>query len=469
MPLAAGATSLRRWLVPAVGVGLLLLGCTRETPRPNVLLVSIDTLRADHLSAYGYERRTTPILDALAQEGVLFEQAFSHSPKTAISHMSILTGLYPESHGVLQLATAGVPRLSGQIPTLATLLRRAGYRTAGIVGGGHMDGSLGFDQGMEFYEVREELADTVARAEALMGRWADADELPFFLFLHTYEVHDPYAPPATHAGEWTSAAYDGGIPSSRELLDEATRGRGWWERHTIYWDRVNASDPADLRRLVDLYDASVRYTDDVLGGLFEWMRGRGLFENTLIVVLSDHGEEFLEHGQFLHHQIYEELLHVPLIIGFPDRSGRGGGHREQSVVRLIDVLPTVLETLGLAVPDEIQGRSLLPLLDGVEAGPPLVMSSWHKGGLQALRNGNWKLIRRRSGDRSRSELYHLKHDPHERRDLAGRRPRVLGKLESELRSRASAAHAVQRGLSEEPAVIPGEQTMQDLKALGYLQ
>jgi arylsulfatase A-like enzyme len=310
-------------------------------------------------------------------------------------------------------------RLSEAIPTLATLLSKAGYRTVGYVGGGNVGGRLGFNRGFQIYRnVRG--AEPVFRAAALaleeLARPADPGERPpFFLFIHTFETHDPYLPPRRYASLYADPGYDGRIIGSRFKLRLVSMSRSWWKRHRAYWARVDRESPRDLRHLRDLYDGAIRYTDDQIGGFLERLRVLGLDDETLVVFLSDHGEEFREHGGFLHNDVYQEVLRVPLILRFPgDAPEEGRGHRIREVARLIDVMPTLLEFVGLRVPDHAQGRSLLPLLRGAGGAPRAVFSQWRWKRYEALRVGNWKYIRRPSED----ELFDLAEDPMEKRNLA---------------------------------------------------
>jgi len=459
------------WIVP---LGVLLLGCLDEwpgrkperPPLPDLLIISIDTLRADHLSSYGYERPTTPNLDALAAEGILFERAYSHSPKTAISHMSLMTGLHPEAHGVRQWTEEEGQRLSDGIPTLATILSEHGYQTAAHTAGGHMRGELGFDQGFDAFEVIPGLGGSIALAVNRITEFARDRERPFFFFLHTYFVHDPYQPEAEFRQMFADPTYSGEIISDRKELSELA-GEEWADQHRVFWERVDRDDSRDLAHLIALYDAGIRDMDRRVGNLLTRLEEKGLLENMIVVLSSDHGEEFLDHGSFLHEQVYQELLHVPLIINLPGKRGeRYRGRREGSVVRLIDVAPTLLDYLGLPIPGSIQGVSLLPLFDGGSSSTrPVVMSSWRTGGSQALRVEDWKLILH-DGTK---ELYDLKRDPLEREDLSAQEPERAAALEAHLRMLTSASEAIQEGVQAGSPVKPDEETVEQLRELGYLQ
>ncbi|MGH7785431.1 MAG: sulfatase family protein [Candidatus Binatia bacterium] len=458
--------------VAGVGYWALTGAAHRTAPArrlPNLLLISIDTLRADHVSAYGYDRPTTPAIDALAARGVTFGQAYSHSPKTAISHMSIMTGLLPEAHGVEQWQSNGAERLSDDIPTLASLLKPHGYATFAITGGGHVRGELGFDQGMDSFEFIDSVVDSFATlGDRIVRHVTTQPAVPFFAFVHTYAVHDPYVPPPPYRTLFTDPAYAGRIVSSSEALSVAA-GSEWKSQHELYWRRVDARDPHDVRQLEALYDGAVRMTDDQIGKVLDRLREAGITDDTLIIVLSDHGEEFLDHGMFQHEQVYEELLHVPFIMVFPRAHGGGhNGQRVAAVVRMIDVLPTVLDYFGLPRPEHVQGVSLLPMLADGPAPPVEVMSSWREGGLQSLRVDDVKVVRRQSDVGAVEwELYALGEDPHEQHNRSRIDPQTSQRMAQQLDRVAAAARAFRATRGRGPAVAPNQDTLERLRALGY--
>lgn len=457
-------------IVAGIAAALLIATGNFASRPANVLLVSIDTLRADHLSCYGYERATSPNIDALAKSGVLFEQAYSHSPKTAISHMALMTSLVPEAHGVRQWEASGAVRLSDDIPTLATLLKQQGYATAGITAGGHVRGELGFDQGMDSYVT----SGPVERAYTRAAQWIEAivskeKPPPFFLFLHTYEVHDPYVPKEPYRSLFTDPGYAGKIVSSYKGLTALAKG-GWENRHAAYWQRVDRDSAADVQHLRDLYDGSIRRVDEQLGNLLDRMDALGVRDDTLIVVLSDHGEEFLEHGEFLHEQIYQELLHVPLIMAFPaTKRASLQNRRESRVVRLIDVAPTILSVLGFPAPGHYQGSDLASLLGNETDTPGEVLSSWRMGGWQALRSGNWKLIRKADATGTALELFDVEQDPGEQHDRASDSAAVAMSMADRLDALTSAAEDYQKHVRSGTGVAADEATLERLRALGYLK
>ncbi len=424
----------------------------------NLVLVSIDTLRADHLGAYGYARPTSPSLDALARESLLFERAYSQSPATAPSHMTLLTGVLPSVHRVVSWHSLGEVALSQRLPTLATLLRRAGYATYAHTGGGNVHDAFGFDQGFDTFSMTP-WGDMDLATHAL-GTVAARAGGPFFFFAHTYQVHAPYVPPVEYARLFVDPRYAGGIVSSREELVRRAGSDAWEKMPGPFWGPVNTRSPADIAHLVNLYDAGIRRMDAQLAGFLTRFRGLGLDRNTVLLLTSDHGEEFMEHGGLQHGtRLYEEQLHVPLLVRLPMAAAAG---RVPDVVRLLDVVPTLLGLLGVSSPDHIQGQ-LLPGLLGPPARRQPVYAEESAGGLQGLRIGDLKYLRHGEHE----QLFDLASDPGELRDLITpdqayvwrrRASRILeGNLVLAARFQSS---------GERPRLDP--ETRRHLEALGYV-
>lgn len=349
---------MKRFLAPlriALTLALLglLLGCgetapERDTPR-GILLISLDTLRADHLGAYGYDLETTPFLDELAKRSVIFEQAYVPLPGTLPSHMSLFTSLYPLEHGTILPESV----LSAEIPTLPEIFQRGGFRTGGFVEGGYVSGRYGFSRGFdEFIDENQKIEDDIERT---LGHGLDflrkvGEDEKFFLFLHSYAVHDPYFPKQ----EYLDMFWQGEAPAT------AVRATG---PELVAVNNSGREVPGDeLRYYRALYDAQIRYVDDLLRGFFAELEALGVLDDTLVVITSDHGEEFHEHGALLHSQAYRETLHVPLFVvwkGFEPR-------RIESVVENLDIAPTLYEITGVQGPETLSGHSLLPVLEGGE-------------------------------------------------------------------------------------------------------
>jgi hypothetical protein len=314
----------------------------RPERRPNVLLVSLDTLRPDHLGCYGYAQRISPNLDKLAGSGVLFTNTRSQAPWTLPSHFSLFTSRIPSHNGVEDLNEV----LSDDVPVLAEILRQHGYRTAGIVNDGQMKAHWGFSRGFDLWkefpvDTPEGNCESITR-QALGWLESNRDE-PFFLFLHYFDAHEPYeaAEPFRQALGVTL-----GGERTREILWEARSPDA----------RTLTDDAKDS--VVRAYDAEIAWLDHEVGRLLH-----GLPPNTLVVVFSDHGEAFKEHGWTLHGAtLYEEEVRVALLMGFPE--GRYRGKRVEEPVMLLDVAPTILGCCGIEAPDAFEGLDLNRLLEG---------------------------------------------------------------------------------------------------------
>jgi arylsulfatase A-like enzyme/cytochrome c-type biogenesis protein CcmH/NrfG len=397
----------------------------RREPRPNVLLVTIDTLRADHVGAYGYKGASTPVLDALARRGVRFARAQAAVPLTGPSHSTILTGLYPPVHGVRDNV---IFPLSASHPTLATLLRRQGYRTGGFVSAYPVAGGFGFKEGFdEFSEGFHEAVDpsaggaerpaneTVDAALAWLGKASDA---PFFAWLHLYDPHTPYKPPAPFDAEFKDRPYDG----------------------------------------------EIAFADQQLGRVMEWLRTTGRETNTVVVVVADHGESLGEHDEGTHAiLIYEATLHVPFIVAGP---GISGNAVIDVPVGTVDVAPTILGLLKLEPPRGLNGRDLGPALRGGRLAPQALYAEslfarlncrWSS--LRALVDGDFKLIQG-----AEPELFNLAEDPAELRNLAAAEPDQAKKMEEALRV-AMRSMAPGGDTAKANAVSPEQ--AERLRSLGY--
>jgi hypothetical protein len=313
-----------------------------EIPR-GIILISLDTLRADHLGVYGYHRNTSPFIDSFGKESIVFNNAVVQSPWTLPSHMSIMTSLYPSFHGVLSTSN----RLADEHVTLAEVLRNGGYQTAAFVDGGFMNGSWGFHQGFDIYDDDREVG--IKHILSKVIKWLDGNKSkPFFLFVHCYDIHSPYNPPAPYNSMFHDFTYKGGLVPSNNTLTAARQNE-------------MELNEEDLRHFIALYDGGIRYTDEKIGEFLSYLREVGVYEQTLIIITSDHGEEFKEHDSMLHNQLYyRPNLHVPLIMHIPGHPKKGIRIRE--LARSIDLLPTILDIVGLPSLPTAQGKSLLPLI-----------------------------------------------------------------------------------------------------------
>jgi arylsulfatase A-like enzyme len=444
-------------LRPALGLAVSLAaaaaggGCDRpgSGPPPNVLLVTLDTTRADRLGCYGYARATSPHLDALAAESILFVRALATSSWTLPSHASLFTGKFPTSHGArldpdgpLVLADAiAAPaeiRARGLAPGEATLAQRlaeAGWATAAVVGGPWLLRPFGLAKGFAVYDDAGITDQGGRRADAVTDaalRWLDAPrEGPFFLFLNYFDPHFPYDPPEPFA--------------------------------SAFMMRGIRPDPSWRPHFEALYDAEILFMDAHVGRLLEGLRARGLWDATLIAVTSDHGELLGEHGEWGHRRsLHEELLRIPLLVkpAGPPRPGR----RDESPVQILDLHALILEAAGLPLPEDAQGqappRVRHPILAEVtQTDATGAVESW-----QALWEGRFKTLRSSAGHR---QLFDLEADPGERANLLeGDRAR-----EREAMARLEAAFAALPPAAPAPASdveVPAE-ARDALERLGYLE
>ena len=424
-------------------------GPPRRSGPPDLILISIDTLRPDHLGAYGYPRGTTPHLDRLARDSVRFEVAISQAPSTLPSHASMLSSLVPSLHRANRLRGQGLP---DEVLTVAEVLRDAGYRTAAFVGGGQVAPFYKLDQGFEVYQSSQ---GTLRKRARLAADWLDAErpEGPVFLFLHTYEVHHPYRPEPEHMDP-LDVGYQGSLPDHIEvdLLRRIDRQPG---------HEPLEIDAADLQHVVNAYDAGIAHMDGGIRSLVEKLRERGRYEDAAIVFTSDHGEEFGEHGRvgWHSHSLHDHQIRVPLLLKLP--RGAHAGSVVHAQVRSIDIAPTLLELAGLPVQASFQGRSLFARL-----GPDADESPWPARSEQesatdplpvALRDGRYKWYEGR--------LFDLATDPGEQIDRSVELPQVAGRLEAALQADAAGTPAA---AVDAPVEVP-EETRERLRELGYLE
>lgn len=378
----------------------LLVACGSADTAPGVILVSLDTLRADRLGAYGSTRGLTPNLDGFAAESVVFDQAYAQSNETLYSHAALFTAQYPSRLDALD----GDFRIPADVTTLAGAFQRASWQTAGFVAGGHLSAVFGLGAGFSVYDDSESFGSIrETGAEAL--RWLDEDrvaERPFFLFLHGYDTHDRYLKPTPFGyGEadpterslgatlarTVGAASDvvDGYASDRvdqiELLSQSRprfeRGRGI----RAVDPEARPLSPADVRHLAATYDGAVAWADACFGLFMAGLDARGLLDHVVIVVVSDHGEELGERGVFNHrYSMSDATTHVPLLVRLP--GGAHGGRRVTGIAQLVDVAPTLLDLAGVGALPNVPGETLRPAIDGEAwAGRDV---AWSEGALRLL-------------------------------------------------------------------------------------
>lgn len=413
-------------------------GCRRSAPPPNVLLVTLDTTRADRFGCTGHAAAHTPNLDAFAQRSVLFERAMTAIPLTLGSHASILTGTYPVFHGVHD--NDGYVLDSG-VTTLAEVLKAQGFETAAFIGAYPLDSQFHLDQGFDTYDddFREDWtpAQQEARTALSFGflerkseqvnaavfRWLERRGTQrFFTWVHYFDAHQPYDPPAPFDTQFASSPYDG----------------------------------------------EIAFLDESFGKLLRAFEEKGLLENTIVVVVGDHGEGLEQHGELSHASyLYDSTMRVPLLVAAPGRFP--GGRRIARQVRTIDLMPTILELLGLPRSHDVQGRSLVPLVlapDREWDEEALLESDFNRlqfgwAPLRALRTARYKLV-----EAPRLELYDHVADPGEIHNLAAGQPELVARLRERLTSVARNMQAPDAGRSAGGGTSP--ESREKLRALGYV-
>jgi arylsulfatase A-like enzyme len=410
-------------------------------------------LRPDRLGIYGHQRDTSPNIDQFASQSVVFDNAFATTSWTLPSHVSMLTGLYPEVHGV----TKGKQRVGENALLCSEQLQTLGYQTLAVVAGPYLRSRFGFNQGWDDYDdytikVRGKRATvggpvTPKQHRRIVDMLDSRDGRPFFLFLHYWDVHYDYDPPPPWNTKF-DPDYDGEIDSSYFTSNESIHPE---------------MDPRDLEHILALYDGEIAFTDHYLGLLFEVLRERGLYDDAVIVVTSDHGDEFFEHGQKGHRvNLYNSTLKVPLIIKFP--GGRWGGKRVVSPVSLVDIPPTLFDLLGSDRAGAVNGNSVLPLLEkGSSRGPRIVfadLSDYRK----AMVGGRWKIV---TGMGDGVELYDLTSDPQERSNVVEENREKSEDMLDALQIWLSVANRQARELGRE-SIEYDDETRLVLESLGYL-
>jgi arylsulfatase A-like enzyme/Tfp pilus assembly protein PilF len=410
---------------------------TPAQPALNVVLITIDTLRADHVGCYGYKQIKTPNIDGLAAEGARFERAFAVVPVTLPSHTSMLTGTYPMLSGIHDFSGN---KLSPLQPTLASVLKQAGYQTGAVIAAAVLDSRFGLNQGFDFYydhfdfsRLDEANLDEMERpgnvvADVALDWLAKNSQKKFFLWMHLYDPHFPYHPPEPYSREYTAQPYDG----------------------------------------------EIAFADEQVGRLLRFLKEKGIYKNTVIVLCGDHGESLGEHGEKTHgFFIYNATMHVPLIIRLPENRlpENAAAKTVTDPVSLVDLMPTVLGAVGLEVPSQAQGRSLLPELRGDgrddqgehdrvlygETYMPRIHFNWSE--LRGSENARYHFI-----DAPRPELYDLARDPGEIHNLFTDKKAVAEEMHAKLAGMIR-DYSAGKELAETTGLDPA--LMERLKALGY--
>jgi len=458
-------SNLAKFVVGVVCAGLLVsCGGTNTPSRANVLLITIDTIRADHCSSYGYGRLTTPTLSRVAEAGVIFRNAYAPMATTGPSHATILTSLYPRSHGFVKNGLV----LDQRIHTLPESLKAAGYQTAAIVSSFPLAARFGFDQGIDSYDdafeghggdpkprhwegmLVERHFDRDARVTTdKASHWLRSqrhNEIPFFLWVHYFDPHAPYRP-----------------------------ADGYQQ---LFLPKTGEHPPkGSLEHTIALYDAEIRETDDALDQLLHVVDGLGLSDSTVVIVAGDHGEGLMQHGQMQHGiHLYEELVRVPLVISWPGNLPAGLEIWEP--VELLDVTPTLLEIANVvAGSTDHQGQSLVGVMTGQQTADPerpifferrkyktrQIRNVFVTGNKLGIRSGPWKYIE--ADEEGTRELFDLRSDPTETSNLVAKHPELAARLSKEI---SSWLERTPRTFFSPDTVISDEDNRK-LNALGYVE
>jgi arylsulfatase A-like enzyme len=437
---------------------LWLSGCGKlqQGKKPNIILIVIDTLRFDHLGCYGYKRNTTPNIDSLANQSLLFKNAIITAPWTLPSVASILTSQYPSVLGIHDR----IRPMDGRFPLFSELLKQYNYKTHGIISHTLLLARLGFGKGFDYYDEEsifghKGISSPSVTSKAVSYLQQNHDK-PFFLFLHYFDPHYDYL---LHKKYNYYPSYRGRVKSGHSIIDL------WRIRDNLSKD--------DIKYLVSLYDSEITFTDEYIGELLNELRNRGLYDNSIIIITSDHGEEFMERGWIGHTlTLHQELVHVPLIMKFPGDKSR----IIDSPVSLIDIVPTICKYLDLKIPNNLDGR-VLDLSRGstIKSGP--IFSETFNPQIHrpkvtpiAFRSvilGNQKLIR--DEIKNSKQVYNLSDDPHERDNLSGQHSEQNKRLEALLSKWISYVKTKHKtGPSQDESELFTPEQRKQLESLGYL-
>ena len=502
---------MRRAALALLGIGLsATIGCARSEPAsspPNVVLITVDALRADFVSYAGHPNQTSPVLDAFARENVIFTQALTSFPGTAPAMPSLMTGLYPSFENVDRWSKqtrngfnefespdeVERPGLSDHLRMLAEILRDAGYQTLGFHTNPNLSTTANFQQGFEEYFQFEDYL-TKVRAERnhkLIGNYPPAPivvdrvlkrldagfDRPVFLWIHFMEPHSPYLPPEEYARLFDRT--DTGVTDLE--INESLYHLLWTQQGSL---RVARDYPSPEERGLDrdqfvdhilgLYEGEIRFLDDQLEILFGGFKAMGLWDNTMVMLTADHGEEFLDHGQVAHTELTalaEELIRIPLVFKLPDAGRRG--LVIDDLVRMVDFAPTILDYAGLpAEAGQMEGVSLRPLIES--GGTPPMTAFYSTIHYNIVRDARWKYRLEKGADgkgRSVERLFDIVADPAELNDVAGLHPDIVERMREEYREFAEMLTS-RRPPSDAPGGKSieeiGPEELERLEALGYV-
>ncbi len=429
---------------------------------PNIILITIDTLRADNLPCYGYDRNTTPFICDFAREGILFENSFVQIPLTGPSHASILSSRYPDSHGLLKHESI----LNKNVTFISQILKKENYTTGAYVNVLTLDPKFGFNRGFDTYTHNG--TQNAAETNDYIFTWIKKNKnKKFFLWVHYFDPHFTYNPPYPYNKFYSKE------PTTFDLYNNLK----YKSRDILFYNLFNNNTLTtnDLNRAIALYDGEILFVDENLKQLFKYLKDNGLYDNALIIITADHGEGF-DHDYYFNHPmfVYDSFTHVPLIIKFPHSLYQN--LRINNLVESVDIAPTVLDYLGINISLYFEGQSLLSMIETNKSRKSYVFSQsaacslinkkcFPKGYTsvsRSIRNNRWKLILNPYNDSFIYELYDLKSDPDELINVYSKHPKLAKELSNILLNK----------ISQKPnfndSIELDQETINKLKSLGYM-
>ena len=448
-----------------VAIALSVNACSRPSSSSTIVVFVLDTVRRDALGSYGHPLDPTPYIDSLAEEGVRFDQAISSSGWTLPAVGSLLTGTWPTIHGAVGQGVMLRP-LRREIETAPEVLQASGYRTVGIANAAFVSPMVGIDRGFDHFDHRYSYNHDARHAQlvvdlAIRELHARQDE-PAFFFIHLFDPHLDYAPPAGYATKYTEGRSSPPPPITMEVCQGMQTGdNGRRPPH--------AEDIAYVR---GVYQGEVNFMDAQVGRFVEELKSLGLYERSTLVVTADHGEEFWDHEGFEHgHTLYDELIRVPLIVKLPADVAIARKVVSEPV-RVLDVMPTVFDVLGIEKPGSFDGESMMPLVRGEPGGnrPAFSESTLYGPQKVAWRTERYKYIHDATAGREGiGELYDWQQDPMEVRNLADEQPELAVKMRTELFDFYTQLRDRSRAMSEPELVNLSPVRIQELRSLGYVR
>lgn len=455
---------LSSFLLLLLNAGIIIERKGNISDKPNVIFIVVDALRADHVSAYGYERLTSANIDSLVNDGIMFKNAVSQGNRTPISMPAMFTGLYTRDQGVhmlRSLASRFAP-LSDKLTTITELFKNAGYTTQAVSCQPWISPESGYGQGFDDFAIVSSIDTNLSDQQTVQKaiEWIDNNKTKrFFLFLNLMGPHAPYHPPSPYDTMYF-AEYKGNSELFPVLKDYYIQ-----KKHKEYYKtirKMNKENTAeeDLKKLIALYDGKIAFTDKQIGALIDTLKSLNMYTNTMIVLTSDHGEGFLEHNEMLHGRtVYSEEVRVPLIMTYPDKLPKG--EKMNEIVELVDIVPTVAGIVGIPVSDiKMRGHSIYPMDNNQD---PFAYTEG--GGYTKYMTDKWSLVcKSKNWD---CELYDLGNDRQELNNVIESSPAVASELKNKLFDVVNVK--MYPSLRDVKTVRIPEETKKTLKSLGYLQ